>query len=58
METPSPFSEVPIYFFRPFFERKKLDDFEGCLKGVDGWFKGVLRVLQGVWSVFEGCLEK
>ena len=37
---PSPFYEVPIYlFFRPFFDRKK-DDFEGCLKGVDGCFKG------------------
>ena len=46
-----------IYFFRPFFERKK-DDFEGYLKGADGCFKGVWWVLQGVWSVFEGCLEK
>ena len=52
------FYEVPIYFFPSIFWAKKIDDFEGCLKGVDGWFKGVLRVLQGVWSVFEGCLEK
>ena len=39
METPpsSPFYEVPIYFFRPFFERKK----EMILKGVEGSFKGV-----------------
>ena len=53
-----PFMKSLFIFFRPFFERKKIDDFEGCLKGVDGWFKGVLRVLQGVWSVFEGYLEK
>ena len=45
---PSPFYEVPIYFFfRQFFEPKK-DDFEVFLKGVEGCFKGVARVLQGV----------
>ena len=37
-------------FFWPFFERKKRDDFEGCLKGVDGRFKGVAGCLK--------CLEK
>ena len=38
---PSPFYEVPIcLFFRLFFERKKYD-FELCLKGVEGCFKGV-----------------
>ena len=29
-----------IYFFVHFLSEKK-DDFEGCLKGVDGCFKGV-----------------
>ena len=55
---PSPFYEVPIYFFPSTFWAKKRDDFECCLKGVDGCFKGVWRVLQCVWSVFEGYLEK
>ena len=38
--TPSPFYEVPIYFFSDHFLIEKKDDFEGCLKGVDGCFKG------------------
>ena len=38
---PSPFYEVPIYFFSDHFLIEKKDDFEGCLKGVDGCFKGV-----------------
>ena len=38
---PSPFYEVPIYFFPDHFLIEKKDDFEGCLKGVDGCFKGV-----------------
>ena len=50
---PSPFYEVPIYFFPDHFLIEKKDDFEGCLEGVDGCFKGAWRVLQGVWSVFE-----
>ena len=37
---PSPFYEVPIYFFSDHFLIEKKDDFEGCLKGVDGCFKG------------------
>ena len=38
---PSPFYEVPIYFLSDHFLIEKKDDFEGCLKGVDGCFKGV-----------------
>ena len=38
---PVPFYEVPIYFFSDHFLIEKKDDFEGCLKGVDGCFKGV-----------------
>ena len=45
---PSPFYEVPIYFFFDHFLIGKKDNFEGCLKGVDGCFKGAWRVLQGV----------
>ena len=37
---PFPFYEVPIYFFSDDFWIGKKDDFEGCLKGVDGCFKG------------------
>ena len=43
-----------LFFSVHFFSEKKRwfwRLFEGC-------FKGVWRVLQGVWSVFEGCLEK
>ena len=47
MVTP-PFYEVPTNFFPVHFLSEKRDDFEGCLKGVDGCFKGVWRVLQGV----------
>ena len=40
METPpSPFYEVPNYFFPSIFLAKKIDDFEGCLKGVEGVLK-------------------
>ena len=35
-------------FFPVHFSSEKRDDFEGFLKGVDGCFKGVWRVLQGV----------
>ena len=48
---PSPFYEVHIYFLSDHFLSEKKVDFEGCLKGVDGCFKDVWRVLQGVWSV-------
>ena len=44
LRPPSPFYEVPVYFFPSIFLAKKRDDFEGCLKGVDGCFKGVWRV--------------
>ena len=40
MVTP-PFYEVPTNFFPVHFLSEKRDDFEGCLKGVDGCFKGV-----------------
>ena len=47
METPpSPFYEVPNYFFLSIFERKK----EMILKGVEGCLKGAWRVLQGFWK--------
>ena len=51
---PSPFYEVPIYFFfRPFFDQKK----KMILKVVWRVFMGVLRVLEGCFRVFEVCLE-
>ena len=43
---PSIFYEVPIHFFSSIIWAKTKDDFGGC-------FKGVWRVLQGVWRVFE-----
>ena len=46
-----------LFFFSSIFERKK-DDFEMCLKGVEGSFKGVCRVFEGCCKVFEGYLEK
>ena len=46
METPSPFYDVPINFFRQFFSAKK-----------SMIWKGVWRVLQGVWRVFEKKIE-
>ena len=42
------FYEVPIYFFSSTFRAKKIDDFEGCLKGVDVRFKGVAGCLKCV----------
>ena len=48
METPRPpfVKSLFIYFSVHFFLAKKIDDFEGSLKGVEGCFKGV-----------EGCFK-
>ena len=45
---PSPFYEFPIYFFRQFFKQKR-DDFEGCLKGVDGDMAESLHFVMDHW---------
>ena len=49
-----PFMKSLFIFFSSIFLAKKRDDFESCLKGVGGCFKGVWRVfdvcLKGVWK--------
>ena len=46
-----PFMKSQFIFFVHFLS-KKIDDFEGCLKGVDVRFKGVAGCLKCVWRVF------